>query len=49
LAVFGLTCAFAAEAPPWRAHGVLRASGSGHFLAHADSTPFFWLGSTAWP
>ena len=26
----------------------LRVSKNGRYLAHADSTPFFWLGDTAW-
>jgi hypothetical protein len=38
----------AAGTAPWRAHGRLRPSANGHFLTHADGTPFFWLGSTAW-
>lgn len=29
-------------------HGVLQVSENGHFLQHADSTPFFWMGDTAW-
>jgi len=30
------------------AHGDLRVSEDGRFLVHADGTPFFWLGDTAW-
>jgi len=29
-------------------HGPLRVAPSGYSLAHADGTPFFWLGDTAW-
>lgn len=29
-------------------HGPLRVSGDGRHLVHADGTPFFWLGDTAW-
>lgn len=29
-------------------HGDLRVSGNRRFLVHADGTPFFWLGDTAW-
>jgi hypothetical protein len=36
-----------APAPPWQ-HGALRASEDGHGFSHADGTPFFWLGDTAW-
>ena len=47
----GLTMAVvgAAEAVdiPW-SHGELRVSGDGRYLCHTDSTPFFWLGETAW-
>lgn len=43
----------AADAPVQRpsvnfAHGALRVSGDGRHLVHADGTPFFWLGDTAW-
>jgi hypothetical protein len=34
--------------PPWAVHGRLRVSDDGRFLQHADGTPFFWLGDTAW-
>ncbi len=30
------------------AHGPLCVSDNGHFLQHADGTPFFWMGDTAW-
>lgn len=36
----------AAATAPWDAHGALRRDG--HVIRHADSTPFFWLGDTAW-
>lgn len=29
-------------------HGPIRVSADGHYLEHADSTPFFYLGDTAW-
>ena len=29
-------------------HGALRVSSDGSHLEHADGTPFFWLGDTAW-
>lgn len=29
-------------------HGSLRVSDDGRHLVHADGTPFFWLGDTAW-
>jgi hypothetical protein len=49
LCFLSLTFTLAAQFPPWRAHGPLRPSANGHHFAHADGTPFFWLGSTAWP
>jgi hypothetical protein len=30
------------------AHGPVRVSEDGPYLVHADGTPFFWLGDTAW-
>ena len=33
---------------PWQIHGPLKVSPDGHSLQHADGTPFFWLGDTAW-
>jgi hypothetical protein len=33
---------------PWEVHGPLKVSPAGHSLRHADGTPFFWLGDTAW-
>jgi len=39
---------------PWEgksvdfSHGPLRVSGNRRFLSHADGTPFFYLGDTAW-
>ena len=30
------------------AHGSLKVSSNGRFLQHADGTPLFWLGDTAW-
>lgn len=30
------------------AHGDLRVSADGHWLVHADGTPFLWLADTAW-
>lgn len=29
-------------------HGPVHISDEGHYLAHRDGTPFFWLGDTAW-
>jgi hypothetical protein len=29
-------------------HGPLRVSENGRYLVHADGSPFFWLGDTAW-
>lgn len=29
-------------------HGFLKIGGQGRYLAHADDTPFFWLGDTHW-
>lgn len=33
---------------PWQVYGDLRVTADGHRLEHADGTPFFWLGDTAW-
>lgn len=41
-------CVEAAGANPLYAHGPLRVSAGGTYLEHADGTPFFWLGDTAW-
>jgi Protein of unknown function (DUF4038)/Domain of unknown function (DUF5060)/Putative collagen-binding domain of a collagenase len=32
----------------FRHHGTVSVSADGHFLQHADGTPFFWLGDTVW-
>jgi hypothetical protein len=37
-----------AEANGWRDHGPLKVSENKRFLVHADGTPFFYLGDTAW-
>ena len=37
----------ASAAKPWD-HGRLTVSENQRFLMHADGTPFFWLGETAW-
>ena len=29
-------------------HGAIRVAADGRYLEHADGTPFFWLGDTAW-
>ena len=29
-------------------HGPVHVADDGHSLAHADGTPFFWLGDTVW-
>jgi len=34
--------------PPWKLHGPLKVFPEGHCFQHADGTPFFWLGDTAW-
>lgn len=39
--------AYAGDNPLHR-HGFLRVSDNHRHLAHADGTPFFWLGDTAW-
>jgi hypothetical protein len=41
-ALAGATAAFAAPVQP------IRVSNNGHMFAHADGTPFFWMGDTAW-
>lgn len=33
---------------PFLQHGALRVAADGTHLEHADGTPFFWLGDTAW-
>lgn len=33
---------------PLYRHGSLQVSANGRYLQHADGTPFFWLGDTAW-
>jgi hypothetical protein len=38
---------FTGDNPIYR-HGPLRLAADGHHLEHADDTPFFWLGNTAW-
>ena len=42
-----LTNSMEAEQRPWE-HGRLQVSDNQRFLQHADGTPFFWLGETAW-
>jgi len=39
--------AYAGQNPLYR-HGALRVSDDRRYLMHADGTPFFWLGDTAW-
>ncbi len=41
-------CVEATTDNPVFAHGPLRVSSDGTHLEHADGTPFFWLGDTAW-
>jgi hypothetical protein len=36
------------EDHPIYRHGFLRKGPGGRYLAHADNTPFFWLGDTHW-
>lgn len=33
---------------PWDVHGNLKVSENRRHLVHADGTPFFWMGDTAW-
>jgi hypothetical protein len=33
---------------PWDEHGALKVSKNGHYIQHADGTPFLWIGGTAW-
>ena len=33
---------------PLYVHGAIRVSENGRYFVHADGTPFFWLGDTAW-
>ena len=33
---------------PWQQHGKLQVSQNGHTIQHQDSTPFLWIGDTAW-
>jgi len=42
------TPGFSAFAGAAADHGVLRVTGSRRYLEHADGTPFFYLGDTAW-
>jgi hypothetical protein len=42
------TCAEASGATPFENHGPIRLAGDRRSLAHADGTPFLWLGDTAW-
>lgn len=32
----------------WQAHGKLEVASNGHFIQHADGTPFLWIGDTGW-
>ena len=45
--LFAASASPAAAAAPW-SHGRLQTSPDGHYLMHADGTPFFWLADTAW-
>jgi hypothetical protein len=47
LALLGLLAAQEGPSVDLR-HGDLRVSENRRFLVHADGTPFFWLGDTAW-
>lgn len=42
------TCVATPTDNPVVAHGPLRVATSSTYLEHADGTPFFWLGDTAW-
>ncbi|MCX6629632.1 MAG: DUF4038 domain-containing protein [Candidatus Solibacter sp.] len=41
-------CVAGAGGNPLHAHGAIRVAESGSYFEHADGTPFFWLGDTAW-
>ncbi|MEU7836993.1 DUF4038 domain-containing protein [Nonomuraea sp. NPDC049129] len=43
-----LECRLEETDRPIYRHGFLRRGPDGRFLAHADGTPFFWLGDTHW-
>jgi hypothetical protein len=45
---FFILLAFTASASVDLSHGPLRVSDNRRYLQHADGTPFFWLGDTAW-
>lgn len=47
LLFFFILCASLSAGSPWD-HGKLDVSPDGRSLQHADGTPFFWLGDTAW-
>jgi hypothetical protein len=32
----------------WQEHGKLEVSSNGHYVQHADGTPFLWIGDTGW-
>jgi hypothetical protein len=42
------TCGPAGNDNAFSRHGVIRVADTGRYLRHADGTPFFWLGDTAW-
>lgn len=52
LGLHGIQGSFTCTAPrgrtPFEQHGPVRVARDGHYLAHQDGTPFFWLGDTAW-
>jgi hypothetical protein len=33
---------------PWQKHGKLEVSSNGHYIQHADGSPFLWIGDTGW-
>ena len=41
-------CTKYAGGNPLYQHGMVNVASDGHYLAHADGTPFFFLGDTAW-
>ncbi len=43
-----LTCGEPSGSTPYEKHGPLRLSNNGHYLEHADGTPFLWLADTVW-
>ena len=47
LVLAALSATAASTYKPW-SHGRLTVTDNGRYIIHADGTPFFWLGNTAW-